>query len=59
MEQMYKGEYIVMPSMFTQAQQEILWRGCKGSSPDAWPELAYEAKDQLNCLPEVRGAPKV
>ena len=40
--------------------KKISWRSCKGSSLDAWPQLAYEAKGgQLNCLLEAGGAPEV
>ena len=39
--------------------RKISWRSCNGSSPDAWPELAYRAKGcQLSCLLESRGTLK-
>ena len=55
MEQIYKGEYTVAPSVFTHKQQEDFMKGYDGNSP----ELAYRVKGgQLSYLQEARDASK-
>ena len=59
-EWIYKGKYIVVPSVFTHVQWEDLMKELQRTSLATWPGLPYKAKGgQPNCLLVARGSPRV